>query len=191
MKLPITIELLETKRLILRRLQMNDKLALFMYRSLPEVSIYHSWQPSTMNEVESFIQRTLDADPNKEDQWVQLALCLKDGTMIGDIGVHFIDEYQAELGYTLSPLYQHQGYAFEAVSTVIDDLFFRFEKHRITASADPDNVNSIRLLDKLGFRKEAHFKKSFYLNGLWFDDVLYAILDEDWKSTKRNYSVNL
>jgi RimJ/RimL family protein N-acetyltransferase len=174
----------ETKRLILRRLQMDDKLALFSYRSLPEVALYQSWHPSTLSEVESFIQKTLDADPNKNDQWVQLAICLKEGTMIGDLGIHFIDDYQVELGYTLSPLYQSQGYAYEAVSAVIDELFIRFKKHRITASVDPDNVNSIRLLEKFGFRKEAYFKKSFYLNGEWFDDVLFAILDEEWISRK-------
>jgi len=182
---------IKTPRLVIRRIEINDKETLFSYRSLPEVALYQSWHPSSLTVVESFIQRTLDADPNKEDQWVQLAICLKDGTMIGDIGVHFIDEYQAELGYTLSPLHQHQGYAFEAVSVVIDELFLSFKKHRITASADPDNVNSIRLLEKLGFRKEAYFKKSFYLNGEWYDDVLYAILDEEWKSTKGNHSVNL
>lgn len=178
----ITIEPLDTKRLAIRRLQMNDKLALFAYRTLPEVALYQSWHPVTLSEVESFIQKALDADPSKENQWVQLAICLKEGPMIGDIGVHFIDEYQAELGYTLSPLYQHQGYAFEAVSVVIEELFLRIKKHRITASADPDNVSSIRLLEKLRFRKEAHFRKSFYLNGQWFDDVLYAILEEEWKS---------
>lgn len=180
------IQPIETKQLTLRRLEMNDKQSLYAYRSLPEVALYQSWQPSTLEEAENFILRTLEADPFKEDQWIQMAVCLKSGTMIGDIGIHFIDEFQAELGYTLSPLYQHQGYAFEAVSAVIDLLFTQFHKHRITASADPDNRNSIRLLEKLGFRKEAHFKKSFYLNGQWFDDVLYAILDEEWKAKKEN-----
>jgi len=178
----IMIQPIETKQLTLRRLEMNDKHALFAYRSLKEVALYQSWHPETLEEAEHFIHRNLEADPSKEDSWVQMAVCLKNGTMIGDIGIHFVDEYQAELGYTLAPFYQHRGYATEAVSAVINLLFTQYHKHRITASADPDNMSSIKLLERLGFRKEAHFKKSFYLNGQWFDDVLYAILDEEWKS---------
>jgi len=171
---------IETQRLILRRLRMDDKLALFAYRSLPEVALYQAWHPSSLSEVENFIQSTLEADPNKNDQWIQLAICLKEGTMIGDLGIHFLDEFQVELGYTLSPLNQNQGYAYEAVSAIIDHLFKVLNKHRITASADPDNLRSIHLLEKLRFRKEAHFKKSFRINDQWFDDVLYAILAEEW-----------
>jgi len=48
---------------------------------------------------------------------------MKDGQLIGDIGVRFLDDSQVELGYTLSPEYQGKGYAAEAVNAVIDYLF--------------------------------------------------------------------
>ncbi len=56
----------------------------------------------------------------------------------------------------------------------------KLKKHRVTASVDPNNGSSIRLLEKLGFRKEAHFIKSFYMNDQWYDDCIYSILEEEW-----------
>ena len=176
---------LDTKRLILRRITLNDAPDLFAYRSLPEVALYQSWKPDTLAEAERFILNTLKSEPGEADSWIQLAVCLKEGTLIGDIGIHYLSPQQIELGYTLNPHYQKQGYAYEALSALIDRLFIQDHNHRMTASADPDNLSSIRLLVKLGFRKEAHFKKSFYLNGQWYDDVLYAILEEEWILRKR------
>jgi len=49
-------------------------------------------------------------------------------------------------------------------------------KHRLIASIDPGNINSAGLVEKLNFRKEAHFKESILSNGVWVDDVIYAIL---------------
>lgn len=179
------IQSIETQRLIIRRLELKDKESLFSYRSMPEVAEFQSWHPKDSTEVEAFIQKNIQSVPNQEDQWVQMAVCLKEGPMIGDIGIHFIDDlYIVELGYTLSPRYQNKGYAFEAVRAVIDLLFTHYNKHRITASVDPGNVRSIRLLERLGFRKEGHFIKSFRIDEAWFDDVVYAMLEEEWKIHK-------
>lgn len=87
---------------------------------------------------------------------------------------------QVEIGYTLSLEYQGNGYATESVINVINYLFNNLKKHRITASVDPENVRSAVLLERIGMRKEAHFKKSFWFNNEWVDDVVYAILKEEW-----------
>ena len=54
------------------------------------------------------------------------------------------------------------------------------KKHRITASVDPRNTKSIALLERINMRKEAYFKKSFWFNNEWADDIVYAILKEEW-----------
>ena len=54
------------------------------------------------------------------------------------------------------------------------------KKRRIIASVDPRNTVSIRLIERIGFRKEAHFKESYYLRGEWVDDLIYAKLKEEW-----------
>ena len=58
-------------------------------------------------------------------------------------------------------------------------LFKDLKKHRVMASVDPDNERSIHLLEKLGLRKEAHFKKSYLIGSVYYDDCIYALLDEE------------
>jgi len=65
---------------------------------------------------------------------------------------------------------------------VIDYVFGELKKHRISASVDPNNIKSIRLLEQIGFRKEAHFIESLLLNGQWVDDVIYALLAREWET---------
>jgi len=90
---------------------------------------------------------------------------------------------QAEIGCTLSKNYQNQGYATEALGAMIEYLFLTLNKHRIIASVDPRNTASIRLIERLGFRKEAHFKESYYLRGEWVDDIIYAMLRTEHSPT--------
>ncbi|MFF2909220.1 GNAT family N-acetyltransferase [Paenibacillus sp. NPDC057934] len=177
-----TFDVTTTERLLIRTLEMKDREAFFRYRAMPEVYKYQSWRPEDINEVEKFISDNLAVVPNTSDSWFQVAICLKDGQLVGDVGIHFMEDgFQVELGYTLSPEFQGKGYASEAVRAVIDYLFTGLGKHRITGSVDPDNLKSIKLLENLGFRKEAHFIKSYRMNDAWYDDCVYAILADEWK----------
>lgn len=82
------------------------------------------------------------------------------------------DGFQCELGCTLSKEHQGKGFATEAMKNTIDYLFNSLNKHRITASIDPRNIESIRLVERLSFRKEAHFKQSLLIDGKWVDDIM-------------------
>jgi len=175
---------IETDRLLIKRLDLTDKKAFFAYRTQPEVYTFQFWKPENIDEVEHFINKNLTIQPNTKNTWLQLGIHLKNGVLIGDMGIHFLeDDVQAEIGYTLSPDFQGKGYAFEAVNAVVDFLFLTYKKHRITASVDPENHRSINLLKKLGFRQEAHFKKSLLIHGEWCDDVIFAVLEEEWANT--------
>jgi len=171
---------IKTERLLIRILDMRDKESFYKYRSLPEIYQFQSWKPKNIKEIEDFIIKNIAIAPNEVDSCLQLAVCLDNGQMIGDIGVHFLDDYQVEIGYTLSPEYQGRGYVLEAIKGIVNYIFSTLKKHRVTASVDPNNGSSIRLLEKLGFRKEAHFIKSFYMNDQWYDDCIYSILEEEW-----------
>lgn len=173
---------MQTERLLLRPLTLADAEAFFRYRSLPEVCRFQSFQPKTLSEIEAFLRANEQTPPNMPGSWRQLAICLRDGTQIGDVGLHTLDEWQLELGYTLAPEQQHKGYATEAIAAVLRQAFTVWNKHRVTASVDPENRASIRLLERLGFRQEAHFRKSYRMNGEWVDDCVYAMLREDWAS---------
>jgi len=178
-------EELQTNRLLLRPLSLADAEAFFRYRSLPEVCRFQSFQPKTRSEIEAFLCENETAPPNSPGTWRQLAVCLRDGTLIGDVGLHTLDEWQLEIGYTLAPEHQGKGYATEAVAAVLQQAFNGWNKHRVTASVDPENQASIRLLERLGFVPEAHFRKSYRMNGEWYDDCVYALLREDWAALDR------
>ncbi len=172
---------IETERLILRPLNQKDTHRLFAYRSNKEANKYQSWIPMNPQDVTDFLARTA-RDFNQPGTWFQLGIERKEQQdLIGDIGIHFVDEQQVELGCTLDQEYQGKGFATEALHALIGHLFSEENKHRITASIDPDNTASIRLVEGLGFRKEAHFVQSLWFKEQWVDDLQYAILAREWK----------
>ena len=75
--------------------------------------------------------------------------------------------------------YWGQGYAQEAVTALVAYAFVSFPLHRITASVDPQNAASVRVLEKCGFAKEAHFRQPEWFKGIWADDAIYAVLAAD------------
>lgn len=180
MKGVVTMEL-RTDRLILKKLDRRDAEVLYAYWSREEVRKFQSFHPRSLQHVEEFFKDLAEV-PDVEDTWFQLGIHLKEEKkLIGDLGLHFLpDGCQVEIGYTLDPCYQKKGYAAEAMHEILKYLFEKLQKHRVTASVDPLNENSIRLLEKLGFRREAHFIKGLFYEGVWVDDVIYAMLREEW-----------
>ncbi|WP_245949177.1 GNAT family N-acetyltransferase [Lutibacter citreus] len=174
--------MIESKRIILRPLEPLDNTQIFKYRSDTETNKYQSWIPEKLKDVDEFISK-LPMEFNKAETWSQLAIIEKrSNIVIGDIGIHFIgeDNLQSEIGITLSKNKQGKGFATEAMKATIDFLFKELNKHRIITSIDPENTRSIKLVERLGFRKEAHFKESLFINGEWVDDIIYAILYNEW-----------
>ena len=161
--------ILETKRLIIRPITINDKIEIFEYRCDKETNKYQGWIPESIDDVETFIGK-VSKQMNVPDTWFQFVIIEKvSQKIVGDLGIHFWDgeNRQAKIGYTLNKDFQNKGYATESVKRVIDYLFNDLNKHRIIASIDPENKNSIRLVERIGFRKEAHFIESILINGKW------------------------
>lgn len=175
---------LETKRLILRPVTLNDKNQIFEYRCDKETNKYQGWIPETIDDVETFIGK-IAKQINEPYTWFQFVIIEKQTqNIIGDLGIHFFDNEnkQVEIGCTLNKDFQNQGYATESIKRVIAYLFKDMNKHRIITSIDPGNKNSIRLVERIGFRKEAHHVESLFINGKWVDDLVYALIEKDWEN---------
>jgi RimJ/RimL family protein N-acetyltransferase len=178
------LENLKSDRMILRPLLSTDAQDLFSYRSEPDIYQFQNWQPKTMADVVNFIETRIAGEPDVPNTWFQLALCTYDPyELIGDCGLHFFEKEsnQVEVGITLKREYQGLGYATEALKSVFNFLFGELKKHRIFGSVDPNNRASIRLMERLGMRKEAHFIESLWSHDRWSDDMIYAILSREWK----------
>lgn len=181
-----------TPRLRLRRLRADDVPALLAYRSDPQVARYQVWAPASEAEVAAFIAAQATAEPDVPGTWFQLAIALRaaDGSglradaLAGDCGLHVPagEPWQAEVGVTLADWAQGRGYAQEALGAALQVLFDDWGKHRVFASVDPRNVPSVRLLERLGMRREAHFRESLRDKGEWCDDFVYAILVDEWRA---------
>lgn len=180
---------LMTQRLVLRPLRLSDSAAVFEYRSNPDVSRFQVWEPQDVREVRSFIAGLLDVEPDMPGTWYQLAITLREtGELVGDCGLHFPTERQgqAEVGITLAPAHQGRGYATEALERVLEYLFSDLGKHRVYATVDPRNAASIALLERVVMRREGHLRESAWVKGEWADDVIYAMLEKEWRSRRRS-----
>ncbi|WP_107037427.1 GNAT family N-acetyltransferase [Brumimicrobium mesophilum] len=174
--------MIESDKIKLRPIEAQDNAKVFSYRRDSVTNKYQGFVPKALHEVDAFIAKN-PTDFNQPESWFQLVIIKKESNeIIGDIGIHFIgdDGFQCELGCTLSKKHQGKGFATDAMKITIDYLFTSLNKHRITASVDPKNTDSIRLLERLGFRNEAHFKESLFINGEWVDDVIYGLLKSEW-----------
>jgi RimJ/RimL family protein N-acetyltransferase len=171
-----------TERLTLRRFTPADAVAFAAYRSDPEVARYQSWDPPLpLAEAQQKVEQFAQDDPAAPG-WFQYAVDL-DGVLIGDVGLN-LDEnlMQAELGFTLAPAYQGQGYATEAVRGLLDDVFIVRKLHRVSAECDARNTASARLLERVGFKPEGLRLSNGFHKGEWTDDRLFGLLRTDYLS---------
>lgn len=176
-----------TDRLIIRLLEEKDAEVFFRYRTMPEIYEYQSWVPESLESIRKFTIDNASSPSFQPGIYTQLAIETRnDGKLIGDMAVILKDDgAQAEIGFSLMPENQGKGYATEAVTAIIDHLFYVIGLHRIFASVDPDNRKSIKLIENLGFRLEARFVKSYLMRGSWYDDCIYGMLAEEWKGRKK------
>ena len=175
---------LRSERIHLRPIQPSDASRIFTYRSDPEIYKYQLWRPNSIEEVNEFINKRIVNEPKIPNTWFQLAICIHEpNELIGDCGIHFLEREtdQIEFGITLDKNYQGYGYASQALKMLFTYIFISLHKHRIVASVDPRNIPSIKLLERMKMRKEAYFKESIKSNDQWVDDIVYAILDREWK----------
>ncbi len=174
---------LTTNRLILRRFRREDSESLLAIRNDPEVARYQSWPTSTRAGINTFIDALQQIEPGTPGEWFQFAVTLREsGTLIGDCGLHVLaeDARMAEIGYTFALAFQGQGYATEAVRAMLDYAFGALALHRIAGVSDVRNQGSIRVLERLGFRREGHTVQAFWNKGTWVDEYLYAMLRDEW-----------
>lgn len=174
---------LETDRLIIRKLREEDLHDLYAYRSDPEVCRYQGYEPETLEGCRQIIEWQKDKEYGPPNQWAKLGLELKsEKKLIGDISLKPEGDVRVvEFGISLSRDFQGLGLASEGLSVILDHLFAEKEVHRITAVMDVDNPAVIALVDRLGFRREGHYIKSFFDSGEWRDEYFYALLKGDWK----------
>ncbi len=178
---------LETERLTLRPPCIEDFEGVHAYASVPENVRFMVWGPNAEEDTRKFLNESIEkwkAEPIVEYEFI---ITLKDGRIIGGCGIYLNKERNtAMLGWILHRDFWHHGYMTEAANAMMKYGFETLGLHRIYATCNADNTASFHVMERLGMRREAHFIKNRFgrvdNEKVWHDELLYAMLDEEWKA---------
>lgn len=180
---PVDFPALQTDRLILRPLAMEDVDFVFRHFHDPQVTQYLMDEPpvADLAQAQAIIDFYLEPEGKTHHRWGIVRRA--DNQLIGTVGYHKWEKayFRTEIGYDLSPDCWGQGYMTEALRAVIRHGFERMELNRIDALVYIHNDRSSQLLQRLGFRQEGLLRDYFCLNGIFFDHYLFALLRREWE----------
>ncbi|TMW71872.1 GNAT family N-acetyltransferase [Alteribacter natronophilus] len=179
------LPVLETARLRLRPFQLEDAPDLFSYASSALVSRFLPWEAHrTLSDSEEFVSFILKQyEEGRPAPW---AVELKEtGNVIGtiDFVAWFPEHRRAELGFVLSEEYWGRGLIAEAARRVIAYGFDYLDLVKIKAPAITENVQSRRVLEKLGFKLEGILKQEYIIKGKSRDMAVYSLIKEQERSS--------
>jgi RimJ/RimL family protein N-acetyltransferase len=185
-RLSLGLVSLQSERLVLREIEHGDAEAMQAHASDPEVVKYMVWGPNSLEQTRAFCSGQLDIQRVRDRRDFELAMIdKKNGDLIGGVGLRVQNTVQREgdIGYVLRREYWGQGLVAEAAQQVLDFGFGVLGLHRIYATADARNVQSMRVMQKLGMRQEGVLRRNLYLRDAYRDTVLFSILEEDFWGT--------
>ncbi len=180
---------IETKRLLLRKYEDRDAKDIVEYSSGADFWLARNmdWEP-TEESVKAYYESRRDIYPESYPEWLDLVIELRgESKVVGNvgIGVKNKEQGQAVIGWLLSRRYRGQGIATEAVTSLVAFGFEPMGLHRIYARTGRRNTRSWRLMERIGMRREAHFRKSHKVNGEWDDEFIYAVLADEWRQMQQ------
>ena len=173
--------ILETDRLILRKVTPEDASSLLTYLSNKEVTMHMGLEPfksidDALDEI-SWYQSILEKKTG-----IRWGITLKDQEkVIGSCGFLNLTSrhYRSEIGIELSKEYWGKGIASEAFEAVIKYGFEQMDLQRIEALIEPRNVPSQKLTEKQGFVREGLLRNYEFTCGKFDDLYMYSLLKQD------------
>jgi len=176
---------IETQRLIRRGLSEDDISFLFEHFGKDEINEYVSDDNVTsIGEAKELYEKYIAPRPHL----FRLRLVVKEtGRLIGTLGFYGIDRMnkRAIVGADLMKKHWSRGPMSESLQGLINYGFEEMGLNRIEASSDPQNLRSLRLMERCGFKKEGVLRQRFYYKGAFHDDAIYSLLKQEWESGKR------
>ncbi|MFZ4663701.1 MAG: GNAT family N-acetyltransferase [Caldilineaceae bacterium] len=174
---------IDTQRLRIRPFRQEDWRAVYAYVSDPIVATYTPDGPMTAEQTQVYIDKQISADkPHAYALLLKATNDQADEQFIGHMVFHpWFEQRTYEIGWTIHPAYQRQGYATEAAAALLHYGFAEMKLHRIIATCQPENVASYRVMEKIGMRREGHFQQCIYRgDDQWWDEYFYAMLAQEW-----------
>lgn len=177
------IPVLETDRLLLRKIALTDVDDIFEFSSDPEVAYHMTWETNKSKEetLTNFLKSVIKGyDSGLSAEW---AIVHKESRKV--IGTCSLvdwsnEHYKAEIGYVLNRQYWGYGFTTEAVNEVITYGFDILQLNRLEGHCDIDNLGSEKVLIKLGMQYEGLLRKNEFIKGTFRDTKIFSLLKNDF-----------
>jgi RimJ/RimL family protein N-acetyltransferase len=180
------LPMLRGARVVVRELRASDAPSLFAMLGADEVARFISPPPTSVEGFERFIAWT--HRQRSAGTYVCFAVTIRGyDTAIGIFQLRQMeaDFRTAEWGFAIGSAFWGSGVFQESADLVLDFAFETVGVYRLEARASIQNGRGNGALRKIGAVREAVLRKSFLRNGVHVDQVLYAILADEWRAMTR------
>ena len=165
---------LRTERLILRDYRTGDFDAVQAFASDPQVATFVDWGPNDPGDTRAFLDTCAADQAARPRTTYTLAVTEPGGVPFGSVELETHGAHHADMGYVIRPERCGHGFASEAAAAILHFGFCTLGLHRIQAACRPENLASVRVLEKIGMIREGHRHDRFQIRGRWHDSLLYA-----------------
>jgi len=171
------LPVLETGRLILRKISVNDAENIFEYAKDDEVTKNLVWAThKTIEDTKKFLAEGVGFMP---PPWA--IVCKTDNKVIGTISfMNYTPEHsRVEVGFVISKKYWGRGFMTEVLKEVIKFGFEKLKINRIEAFCNSENAASAKVMEKSGMKLEGMSREYLFVKGKFWDMKIYSILKND------------
>ncbi len=184
---PREFPMLTTERLILREIRPTDAAFWLRHFSAPDVVEFTAFEgPADLAAAEAEIERYCTR-VFREGTGLRWGITLRgNDELIGTLGYHgwIADrDRRAQMGYDLLAEHRGRGIMTEAMRIILAYGFKTMTLNRVEVRIDPRNAASIRLVERLGFHRDAYLHESTWFHSKFVDDVVFSLLAREWRDT--------
>jgi [ribosomal protein S5]-alanine N-acetyltransferase len=152
----------------------------FIAAARASLSLQHPWvsAPDSTERYLAFLSRAA-----REEQGSYLIRHAECGALVGYVNINNIVRgafRSGHLGYAAFASHAGRSLMTAGLRAVVNDAFTSLGLHRLEANIQPDNLPSLRLVQRLGFQREGFSPRYLMVDGEWRDHERWAVLAEDW-----------
>ncbi|MGM0841011.1 MAG: GNAT family N-acetyltransferase [Bacillota bacterium] len=175
--------------LFLRRLKKEDWKDVHLYASQEAVSQYQAWGPNSEVETLAYVEDVLKAEKMvPQTRYVQALVDENTAKVIGagEIIIKSFVHQSGEIGYVLHPDYWGKGIGTILGSALVKRGFSELNLHKISATCDPQNISSHKVLTKIGMTLEGRIRHDLKMKNGWRDSLLFGLIEDEWRNGGEN-----